>query len=67
MAFIAMGFGTAAGKTDSAWPKGIGIVENGHIIEAYHSLIQPPNNALLPFENKPLSLNFVFWYDGMTC
>ena len=44
MNFIAIDFETATAKRNSACSVGIVTVENGVIIEEYHTLIQPPNN-----------------------
>jgi DNA polymerase-3 subunit epsilon len=42
--FIAIDFETATAKRNSACSVGIVTVENGVIIEEYHTLIKPPNN-----------------------
>jgi DNA polymerase-3 subunit epsilon len=44
MNFIAIDFETATAKRNSACSVGIVTVENGQIIDEYHTLIQPPNN-----------------------
>ncbi len=44
MNFTAIDFETATGKRSSACAVGIVTVENGTIIDTYHSLIQPPGN-----------------------
>lgn len=44
MNFVAIDFETATSKRSSACSVGIVTVENGRIIEEYHTLIQPPNN-----------------------
>lgn len=42
--FIAIDFETATAKRNSACSVGIVTVENGVIVEEYHTLIKPPNN-----------------------
>jgi DNA polymerase-3 subunit epsilon len=44
MNFIAIDFETATAKRNSACSVGIVTVENGVIVDEYHTLIQPPNN-----------------------
>lgn len=44
MKFVAIDFETATSKRNSACSVGIVVVENGEIVEEYHTLIQPPNN-----------------------
>jgi DNA polymerase-3 subunit epsilon len=44
MNFVAIDFETANSKRSSACSVGIVTVENGEIVEEYHTLIQPPNN-----------------------
>ena len=44
MNFTAIDFETATAKRNSACSVGIVTVENGVIVEEYHTLIQPPNN-----------------------
>jgi len=44
MNFTAIDFETATSKRNSACSVGIVTVENGIIIDEYHTLIQPPNN-----------------------
>ena len=44
MNFTAIDFETATSKRSSACSVGIVTVENGVIVEEYHTLIQPPNN-----------------------
>ena len=44
MNFVAIDFETATSKRNSACSVGIVTVENGEIVEEYHTLIQPPNN-----------------------
>lgn len=44
MNFTAIDFETATGKRNSACAVGIVTVENGKIIDEFHTLIQPPDN-----------------------
>ena len=44
MNFVAIDFETATSNRNSACSVGIVTVENGVIVEEYHTLIQPPNN-----------------------
>lgn len=44
MTFTAIDFETATGFADSACSVGLVVVENGSIVEEFHSLIQPPDN-----------------------
>jgi DNA polymerase-3 subunit epsilon len=44
MNFVAIDFETATSKRNSACSVGIVVVQNGIIVEEFHSLIQPPNN-----------------------
>jgi DNA polymerase-3 subunit epsilon len=44
MNFTSIDFETATGNRNSACAVGIITVENGKIIEEYHTLIKPPNN-----------------------
>ena len=44
MNFVAIDFETATAKRNSACSVGIVTVQNGVIVEEYHTLIQPPNN-----------------------
>jgi len=44
MDFVAIDFETATSKRSSACSVGIVTVENGVIVEEYHTLIKPPNN-----------------------
>jgi DNA polymerase-3 subunit epsilon len=44
MNFVAIDFETATPKRNSACSVGIVTVENGIIVEEFHTLIQPPNN-----------------------
>lgn len=45
MNFVAIDFETATSNRNSACSVGIVTVINGEIVEEYHTLIQPPNNA----------------------
>ncbi|HEX8268271.1 MAG TPA: 3'-5' exonuclease [Flavobacterium sp.] len=44
MTFTAIDFETATGYPESACAVGIVMVENGTVIDEFHTLIQPPNN-----------------------
>jgi len=44
MNFVAIDFETATSKRNSACSVGIVTVQQGRIVEEYHTLIQPPNN-----------------------
>ena len=44
MNFVAIDFETATAKRNSACSVGIVTVQNGVIVEEYHTLIKPPNN-----------------------
>jgi DNA polymerase-3 subunit epsilon len=45
MTFVAIDFETATGYRNSACAIGIVTINNGKIVDEYHTLIQPPDNA----------------------